>query len=66
MVAVDGTDALAYVIIRPAVYGGVEVEAAANGLSKPAAAHVLRRVADAWDPPAEELTHTKDPGVAGA
>ncbi|MGW2692397.1 hypothetical protein ACWC3Y_11105 [Streptomyces sp. NPDC001296] len=48
--AVDGTDALAFVIIRPgSEEGGVSIEAAANGLSKEAAAYVLRHVADLWD-----------------
>jgi hypothetical protein len=56
MVAIDGTDALAFVIIRPGEQeGGVSIEAAAKGLSKPAAAYVLRNVADQWDPrPAAE------------
>lgn len=48
--AVDGTDALAFVIIRPgSIEGGVSIEAAAKGLSKQAAAYVLRQVADMWD-----------------
>lgn len=48
--AVDGTDALAFVIVRPgAAPGAVSIEAMAKGLSKPAAAHVLRQVADMWD-----------------
>jgi hypothetical protein len=47
---VDGRDALAYVIIRPSDFG-VEVEAAADGISRKAAAYVLRQVADQWDPP---------------
>jgi hypothetical protein len=48
--AVDGTDALAFVIIRPgSTEGGVSIEAAAKGLSKQAAAYVLRQVADMWD-----------------
>ncbi|MFI9463820.1 hypothetical protein [Streptomyces xiamenensis] len=52
MTAVDGRDALAIVIIRPGVPGGpdVSIEANANGLSKEQAAHVLRHVADLWDP----------------
>lgn len=50
MTAVDGTDALAFVIIRPgSTDGGVSIEAAANGLSKSQAAYVLRHVADLWD-----------------
>lgn len=47
--AVDGADALAFVIIRPGQAGGVEIEAAANGMSKPGAAYVLRHVADQFD-----------------
>ena len=48
--AVDGTDALAFVIIRPGeTEGAVSIEAAAKGLSKTAAAYVLRQVADMWD-----------------
>lgn len=50
VVAVDGTDALAFVIVRPGkTEGGVSIEAAANGLDKTAAAYVLRQVADMWD-----------------
>ncbi|MFM9542289.1 hypothetical protein [Streptomyces turgidiscabies] len=45
-VAVDGRDALASVIIRP----GNTLEAWAKGIDKPAAAHVLRHVADMWAP----------------
>ncbi|MBT2505125.1 hypothetical protein J7I98_04280 [Streptomyces sp. ISL-98] len=48
--AVDGRDALAFVIVRPgSTEGSVSIEAAAKGLSKPAAAYVLRSVADGWD-----------------
>ncbi|MEU6758013.1 hypothetical protein [Streptomyces sp. NPDC046685] len=50
MVAVDGTDALAFVIIRPGSSDdGVSIEAAANGMSKAAAAYVLRHVADCFE-----------------
>lgn len=50
MTAVDGTDALAFVIIRPGeTEGGVSVEAAANGMNKKQAAFVLRHVADQFD-----------------
>lgn len=50
LTAVDGTDALAFVIIRPGkTEGGVSIEAAANGMSKPGAAYVLRHVADQFD-----------------
>lgn len=55
VVAVDGTDALAFVIVRPGqTEGGVSIEAAANGLDKKAAAYVLRQVADMWDREAGE------------
>lgn len=48
--AVDGTDALAFVIIRPGqTDGGVSIEAAANGLDQGSAAYVLRHVANQWD-----------------
>lgn len=48
--AIDGTDALAMVIIRPGkTEGGVEIESAATGMDKPAAAYVLRHVANLWD-----------------
>lgn len=53
MVAVDGTDALAYVIVRPNPgnpTNPIAVEAAASGLSQTAAAYVLRHVADQFDP----------------
>ncbi|MGW0012436.1 hypothetical protein ACWDVX_22170 [Streptomyces tendae] len=50
LVAVDGRDALAYVLIRPGATGGtVTAEAGARGLSKPAAAHILRGIAAKWD-----------------
>ncbi|WP_432010144.1 hypothetical protein [Streptomyces cucumeris] len=49
MTAIDGRDALAFVIIRPGqTEGAVSIEAAAKGLSKEAAAYVLRRIADQW------------------
>lgn len=48
--AVDGTDALAFVIIRPGeTKGGVSIEAAANGMGKARAAYVLRHVANQFD-----------------
>lgn len=48
--AIDGTDALAFVIIRPgATDGGVSIEAAAKGMDQPRAAFVLRHVANQWD-----------------
>lgn len=48
--AIDGTDALAFVIIRPgATDGGVAIEAAAKGMDQPSAAFVLRHVANQWD-----------------
>ncbi|MGW1840810.1 hypothetical protein [Streptomyces sp. NPDC002067] len=55
MVAIDGTDALAFVIIRPgSTEGGVSIEAAANGMSKEAAAYVLRHVAAQFEADAAE------------
>lgn len=51
---VDGRDALAFVIIRPSKKTpgeGVQIEAAANGISHATAAYILRHVADQWDPP---------------
>lgn len=62
MTAVDGTDALAFVIIRPGPQGsgGVSIEAAAKGLSKPHAAYVLRHVADEWDDGATALARYRD------
>jgi hypothetical protein len=55
IVAVDGTDALAFVIVRPGqTEGGVAIEAAANGLDKKSAAYVLRQVADMWEAEAGE------------
>ena len=47
LVAVDGRDALAYVIVRPSreTPGSVEVEAAASGMDKHATAYVLSDVA---------------------
>jgi len=48
--AIDGTDALAFVIIRPGeTEGGVSIEAAAKGLDQPSAAYILRHVANQWD-----------------
>ncbi|MFD9568079.1 hypothetical protein [Streptomyces sp. NPDC059994] len=59
MTAVDGTDALAFVIIRPGeTPGGVSIEAAANGISKPGAAYVLRHVANGWDASADDPSAT--------
>lgn len=50
MTAIDGTDALALVIIRPGESeGGVSIEAAANGMDQSSAAYVLRHVANQWD-----------------
>lgn len=45
---VDGRDALAIVIIRR-TDDGIAVDAHANGISKRAAADVLREVASHWD-----------------
>lgn len=48
--AIDGRDALAFVIIRPGVDStGVSIEAAANGLDKKTTAYILRHVADQFD-----------------
>jgi len=50
LVAVDGRDALAYVIVRPGNDDAhVSLEAAARGISKTSAAMILRQIADAWD-----------------
>jgi hypothetical protein len=55
MVAVDGRDALAYVLVRPGqTKGSVSIEASAKGLSKLNAATVLRQVADSWAPAEEQ------------
>ena len=55
MTAIDGTDALAFVIIRPGSSGeGVSIEAAANGMDKATAAYVLRHVADCFEKEAAE------------
>lgn len=57
--AIDGTDALAFVIIRPGkTEGGVSIEAAANGIGKPGAAYVLRHVANEWDDGGEDPSAT--------
>lgn len=59
LTAVDGTDALAFVIVRPGkTEGGVEIEAVANGMDKPAAAYVLRHVANQWDGGGEDQSAT--------
>ncbi|MER7930520.1 hypothetical protein ABTY96_46680 [Streptomyces sp. NPDC096057] len=51
LVAVDGRDALAGVLIRPgSTEATVSLEAWAKGIDKPRAAHVLRHVADQWHP----------------
>ena len=51
LVAIDGNDALAAVLIRPgSTEETIALEAWAKGIDKPAAAHVLRHVADTWDP----------------
>lgn len=57
--AIDGTDALAFVIIRPGkTPGGVSIEAAAKGLDKESAAYVLRNVAHQWDGGGDDETAT--------
>ncbi|MEU4172137.1 NUDIX hydrolase [Streptomyces sp. NPDC026665] len=56
LTAVDGTDALAAVLIRPgSAEGQVALEAWAKGIDKSAAADVLRHVADRWHPRADLL-----------
>jgi len=51
-VAVDGLDALAYVIIKPNGTGdGVIIDAGANGMSKEQGAYILRHVANQWSTP---------------
>jgi hypothetical protein len=59
MVAVDGRDAFAYVIIRPGPDGNVVVEAAANGISHGHAAYVLRHIAEKWTAMAVEEAAAK-------
>ncbi|MFZ3569258.1 hypothetical protein ACNYS0_20110 [Streptomyces sp. BH034] len=53
LAAVDGRDALAYVVIRPAGEtpdgDRITVEAGAHGMSKAAAAYALRQTADEFD-----------------
>lgn len=50
LVAVDGRDALVYVLVRPGNDDAhVSVEAGANGLPKASAAVILRQIADQWD-----------------
>ncbi|MEU0783461.1 hypothetical protein ABZ341_18045 [Streptomyces sp. NPDC006173] len=57
--AIDGKDALAFVIIRPGkTPGGVSIEAAAKGLDKESAAYVLRNVAHQWDAGGDDSTAT--------
>ena len=59
IVAVDGLDALAMVLIKPGGGGvdGVMVEASATGISREHAAYVLRNVADQWDPQPDGHVH---------
>ncbi|MBZ6258151.1 hypothetical protein KVH22_21785 [Streptomyces olivaceus] len=68
---VDGRDALAFVVIRPADddTDRVQVEASARGMSKAAAAYTLRSVADHFDTAAcaegdEPLPYPPSPEVA--
>lgn len=50
MTAIDGRDALAFVILRPGTdKQHVVVEAGAKGISKGQAARALRQIADMWD-----------------
>lgn len=65
LVAVDGTDALAFVIIRPGqTEGGVAIEAAANGMDKEHAAYVLRHVANEFDADTPSGQSSVDPRAA--
>jgi hypothetical protein len=59
LTAVDGTDALAFVIVRPGkTPGGVSIEAGAQGLDRETAAYVLRNVAHQWDGGGDDDTAT--------
>jgi hypothetical protein len=50
MVAVDGTDALAYVIIRPGKDNqNVVIESGAHGITKAQAAYILRHIASQYE-----------------
>lgn len=53
MVAVDGRDALCYVLVRPRAGSDnpadVSVEAFARGVAKSDMARILRYIADRWD-----------------
>lgn len=64
LVAVDGRDALAGVIIRPSPDDPDRcvLDAWANGIGKREAAFYLRHVADLWD---RALTAAAPPGAEG-
>jgi hypothetical protein len=65
LAAIDGTDALAFVIIRPgSTEGGVSIEAAANGMDKAQAAYVLRHVANEFDANTPSGQSSVDPQAA--
>ena len=65
LAAIDGTDALAFVIIRPGTTeGGVSIEAAANGMGKEQAAYVLRHVANEFDANTPSGQSSVDPQAA--
>ncbi|MEU7156024.1 hypothetical protein AB0A98_06205 [Streptomyces chrestomyceticus] len=50
MVAIDGSDALAFVIIRPdSTEGSVSIKSGAQAMSRQAAAYVLHQVADLFE-----------------
>ncbi|TQF04795.1 hypothetical protein E6W39_24415 [Kitasatospora acidiphila] len=49
MVAIDGRDALFFLIVRPGPSSNVLLEHGGSGLSKPQAAYILRQVADRLD-----------------
>lgn len=62
--AVDGTDALAFVIIRPGkTEGAVAIEAAANGMGKEQAAYILRHVANQFDADTPSGQSSVDPSA---
>ncbi|NUT27667.1 MAG: hypothetical protein HOV84_17380 [Streptomyces sp.] len=59
LVAVDGRDALACVLIWPGKDARhVSIEASARGISKASAALILRRIADQWTAESQEAPAT--------
>lgn len=63
MAAIDGRDALAYVILRPGPSNAqVVAEAGAKGITKGQAAAALRMIADKWDAEEQrEIAERKQP-----